>query len=234
MNWKEIKVNKDHTCFELNGINIFNRYFLEVLKFHEPGIAPVKDITGAYHIDIDGKDLYTQRYERTFGFYCNRAAVRNGADCFHIDEKGKRTYKQTFAWVGNYQENICTVRDSQNNYFHIDQFGSRFYSEVYFYCGDFKDGVACVKTRSGNYRHIDSSGNFINNKEFIDLGVFHKSFATAKDEKGWFHIDIAGEALYPQRYFMIEPYYNGFALVEDFQNSKKIIDEQGKVIHPIS
>jgi hypothetical protein len=230
MNWKEIMVNKDHTGFELNGKIFFNRIFIEVLKFHEPGIAPVKDKSGAFHLDADGNDLYTQRYERTFGFYCNRAAVKEGLDWFHINEKGIRTYTQTYAWVGNYQENMCTVRDSQNNYFHIDLQGNRIYSENFRYCGDFKDGIACVKTRNGNFRHIDFSGDYINEKEFIDLGVFHKSYATAKDEMGWFHIDIAGEELYPQRYSMIEPFYNGFALVEDFDCNKLIIDESGNKI----
>lgn len=74
-------------------------------------------------------------------------------------------------------------------------------------------------------------GKDLNEKLFKDLGVFHKNLVTAKDEKGWFHIDKNGNELYSQRYAMIEPFYNKFALVEDFDNKKLIIDETGMKIH---
>ena len=56
------------------------------------------------------------------------------------------------------------------------------------------------------------------------------AFATAKDEKGWFHIDIHGKALYSKRYLIVEPFYNGFALVTDFENNKQIINEKGEIV----
>ena len=80
------------------------------------------------------------------------------------------------------------------------------------------------------FQDIDSKGNFINNKSFYDLGIFHKNFATAKDEKGWFHINKKGEGLYSQRYLIVEPFYNGFALVTTFYNKKEIINEDGETI----
>ncbi len=52
-------------------------------------------------------------------------------------------------------------------------------------------------------------------------------FATAKDENGWFHIDLNGNELYKERYLIVEPFYNGFALVTDFSNNKMIINEKG-------
>ena len=70
----------------------------------------------------------------------------------------------------------------------------------------------------------------MNDKEFLDLGIFHKSFATAKDEYGWFHIDTQGNAVYKERYLIIEPLYNGFALVTNHDNKKLIIDELGDVV----
>ena len=230
MNWQDIEVSSDNTFFHLNGTLLFQTKFDEVLKFHTPGLAPVKDSAGAYHIDVLGKPLYIERYDRTFGFYCNRAAVTKNKLWFHITETGQKAYSEIYSWTGNFQENICTVRDFDNFYFHIDKKGERIYENKYRYCGDFKDGYACVKKENGYYVHIDSKGNPLNNKEFLDLGVFHKNYATARDEKGWFHIDKNGQAIYSERYLIIEPFYNGFALGTDFEFSKMIINEEGEIV----
>jgi len=234
MNWQDIKTSPDNTHFLYESEPLFDKQFIEVLKFHTPGLAPVKDEIGAYHIDSNGKQLYSERFSRTFGFYCNRAAVIQGQHWFHITEKGERAYLQDYAWTGNFQENLCTVRDLSGNYFHIDLYGNRIYSDNYLYAGDFKDTIACVKlTSSGFCKHIDTKGNPINNKEFLDLGVFHKNFATARDKDGWFHIDKNGNEVYAERYSAIEPFYNGFALVTQFDDNKVIINEQGNIVHMI-
>lgn len=230
MNWQDIKVSADNTHFLFNGEPIFGRQFLKVLKFHSPGLAPVQDENGSYHIDSLGKQLYADRFARTFGFYCNRAAVLRADKWFHLTDKGERVYSQTYSWTGNYQENICSVRNTDNKYFHIDLDGNRIYTDSYVYCGDFKDGYACVKTTNGLYQHIDNKGNFLNNKAFLDLGIFHKNFATAKDKDGWYHIDKDGHEIYRHRFLVVEPFYNGFALVTQFDNQKLIIDEQGQKI----
>jgi hypothetical protein len=230
MNWQEIKVSGDNKHFLFDGKPIFGKQFIEVLKFHSPGIAPVRDESGSYHINILGTQLYAERFARTFGFYCNRAAVLQNDHWFHITETGKQAYKDTYEWTGNFQENLCTVRNSNNNYFHIDLDGYRIYKDSFIYCGDFKDGIACVKTSNGFFRHIDTLGKFLNNKEFSDLGIFHKNFATAKDNDGWYHIDKRGSEIYQQRFLAVEPFYNGFALVTQFDNNKIIIDENGNTI----
>jgi len=230
MNWQDINISADNTHFLFDGKPIFEKTFIEVLKFHSPALAPVLDISGAYHIDISGNELYKNRYLRTFGFYCNRASVVENNRWFHINEKGEKVYSASFLWTGNYQENLCTVRNDSNQYFHIDINGNRIYTDNYIYAGDYKDGVACVKSQDGFYRHIDNKGEFINNKSFLDLGIFHKNFATAKDKNGWFHIDRLGNELYYERYLAVEPFYNSFALVTKLENVKLIIDEKGKKV----
>lgn len=230
MNWQNIKVSKDGTYFQYDGKPIFGKQFIEVLKFHKPGFAPVKDESGSFHIDTAGTELYSERYSRTFGFYCNRAAVIDGHNWFHITEKGERAYSQSYNWTGNFQENLCTVRDHLNQYFHIDLNGNRVYDKNYTYCGDFKDGFACVKQLNDLYKHIDSRGTFLNDKEYVDLGIFHKNLATAKDKEGWYHIDKTGSEIYKQRYLAIEPFYNGFALVTRFNGAKTIIAESGEMV----
>lgn len=230
MKYNEIKISDNETYFLYQAKKLFNREFKQVLKFHAEGIAPVCDETGWYHINLKGEAIYKERYDRTFGYYFGKATVIKNNKWFHIDTQGKRIYNNDFAWCGNYQENICTVRDIDNHYFHIDDKGNKIYTEKYKYAGDFKDKNAVVKLKNGFCKHIDKHGNDLNGKLFTDLGVFHKSFATARDEKGWFHIDKKGNELYEERYLSIEAFYNGFALVENFDNKKLIIDETGKLI----
>jgi hypothetical protein len=69
MNWKDIKPSADNSHFLVNGKTIFNKIFIEVLKLHTPSIALVFGKTGAYHNDINGNHLYSERYDRTFGFF---------------------------------------------------------------------------------------------------------------------------------------------------------------------
>ncbi len=227
MDWNEIELSEDGTCFLCEGQVLFGKTFLQALSFHSPGLAPVCDESGWYHITINGEALYQQRYERVFGFYNNRASVILNDLAFHVDVNGDQVYSQRYAWTGNYQEGYCTVRDEAGNYFHIDLNGARIYSENYQYTGDFREGYSCVKSSNG-WMHIDRNGKPLNGKKFNDLGVFHKGIATAKDEIGWFHIDKAGKELYSKRYKMIEPYYNGCALGENYEGQKLIILEFGE------
>lgn len=228
MTYKELILASDNTCFLYQGENIFKRTFQNALKFHIEGLAPVQDERGWLHIDMKGNDLYDNRYDRTFGFYFKRAAVIKEGNWFHIDVNGKRVYQEDYAWCGNYQQNVCTIRNHQNEYFHINAEGKPCYLEKYNYAGDFRDGYAVVRMNNQECKHIDLFGEELNNKRFLDLGVFHKSIATAKDEKGWFHINMEGKELYTKRYKQIEPFYNGFALVETIEGVKQIIDESGR------
>lgn len=230
MNWQDIKVSSDQTHFLLKGKVIFNRKFEKVMKFHAPGLAPVKDKTGSYHIDISGNQLYSERYDQIFGYYCDKAAVMVSDKWFHLTEHGNRVYQDDYAWTGNYQEDLCTVRDFSNHFFHIDKNGKRAYAENYLYSGDYKDGFACVRQSNRLFRHIDINGSFIYHMEFIDLGVFHKGYATARDGNGWYHITKEGKEVYAQRFKTVEPFYNGFSLVTQFDDSKIIIDESGKLV----
>ncbi len=230
MNWQDIEISANNKFFNYKGEKVFGKTFLNVLKFHSPGLAAVQDESGCYHIDNLGNELYKERYDRTFGYYCNRAAVVKGTKCFHLTEEGNKAYSTSFLWTGNYQENLCSVRNIDNKYFHIDLNGVKIYSSAFIYTGDFKDAIACVRTANGFYKHITKDGNFLNEKEFSDLGIFHKNYAIAKDKFGWHHIDKSGKELYSNRYLMIEPFYNGFSVVETFEGKKLIIDEKGNKI----
>ena len=224
MNWKEIELNDAGTAFYYQGAMLFKREFQAALKFHEPGLAPVKDESGWYHINLAGEAVYTERYDRAFGFYFERAAVTKGKDCFHIFVNGRRVYRENYAWVGNYQQKLCVVRNSLNQYFHIDMDGQPVYLERYQYAGDYYENCACVKDGNG-WKHIRLDGSDLNGIYYCDLGIFHKGYATAKDDLGWFHIDRTGKELYNERYLSAEPFYNGVALVKCRDCNWKLIGD---------
>ena len=191
MNWKDIQLNEQTNTFIYQGQQLFqDQIFLDALKFHAPGLAPVKDDTGWFHINVNGLPAYPQRYKRTFGFYNNRAAVITPKGWSHIHPNGALVMDNHYEWCGNFQEGLCTVRNRVGEYFHIDKHGDKAYSETYSYAGDFKYGYACVMNSQQYFTHINCKGDLLHGKWFKDLGVYHKGFATARDEEGWFHIDF--------------------------------------------
>ena len=228
--WRDYRVSDDATHHTVARRPAYPARFTEVLKFHEPGLAPVIDDAGAYHILPDGSPAYPERYTRTFGFYEGRAAAQAHDGWLHILPEGKQLYRNRYLWCGNFQGGRCTVRDDEGRYFHIDQEGMRAYDAMYRYTGDFRDGVAVVQREDGRHTHIDGQGSNVHGKWYIDLDIYHKGFARARDSIGWHHIDLAGDALYPHRFAQAEPFYNGQARVEGFDGSLLVIDESGETV----
>jgi hypothetical protein len=226
MKWEEIELASSRDFFQINGEKVFKQY-LEAQKFHPPGLAPVRDASGWYHINTEGIPVYNERYDCLFGYYFERAVAVLEKNWFHIDPTGSLVYSGTYSWCGNYQESVCSVRQGEK-YFHINLNGQRIYNASYFFAGDYRDGVACVRMANGLFKHIDKSGNAINDRQFRGVGVFHKGIATAQDEFGWFHIDLSGRPLYEERYAYLEPFYNGYALAEDLFGRKGILLEDGQ------
>lgn len=225
--WRKYSVSKNATHHVYQELPAYRQRFDRVQKFHEPGLAPVRDASGAYHISADGRPAYRARYSQTFGFYEHRAAVSLGDDWFHILPEGSPSYSERHAWCGNYQEGRCAVRTHDGVCFHIGIDGDPVYGGRYRYVGDFRDGHAVVQGEDGGHTHIDASGNLLHGRWFEDLDVFHKRHARARDSHGWHHVDMAGEALYRERFRNVEPFYNGQARVEAFDGSLLIVDESG-------
>lgn len=230
VSWQDLQVAPDRTHHLLDGRAAYVARFDEVLKFHAPGLAPVRDASGAYHIDATGRAAYPYRFLRTFGFYSNRAAVQTSDGWLHILPNGAPLYDQRYDWCGNYQEGLCTVRDREGIYYHLTSLGQPAYADHYRYAGDFRDGIAVVQGENGLHTHIDRLGGQVHGRWFVDLDVFHKGFARARDIDGWHHIDLCGVPIYRQRYAAVEPFYNGQARVEDFSGSLLVIDEFDKLI----
>ncbi len=233
INLSDISLSFDETYHVYNGLPLYAKRFKKVMSFHPPGIAAVEDDEGAYHINLSGEPIYSQRYLRTYGFYEGIATVVDNKGYFHIDVNGKSIHNYRFAWAGNFQEGRCVVRNFEGQYFHIRRDGTPAYSETYRYVGDFKYGIAVAYTNEYAI-HIDKNGKKIHNKKFEELGVFHKGFAIAKDENGYFHVDKNGRMLYTERFAWVENFYNDFAFAKTKSGKLVIINTDGAIVHKIS
>ncbi len=232
--WRRAKVAPDGTHHLVDGRPVYDVRFLSVLKFHAPGLAPVRGNDGAWHIDIDGRPAYAPRHLRTFGFYEDRAAVEGASGWFHILPDGSPVYAARYAWCGNFQEQRCVVRDFSGGYFHISRVGAEAYAARHLYAGDFRDGAAVVRRRDdGLCGHIDPSGRDLHTSRFLDLDVYHKGYARARDANGWFHVDRDGRPAYARRFLDVEPFYNGAALAWTNAGACALIDEHGNVCHEV-
>jgi len=224
-----ISLSLDETHHLYNRQPLYDKIFLNVMSFHPPGAAAVKDDNGAYHINLKGEQIYKKKFIKTFGYYSDIAAVEDESGWYHIDLKGNPVYNERYKWVGNFQEERCPVRDINGRYFHIKKDGVIAYNNKYNYVGDYKYGIAVVYNKDGYARHIDMEGNYIYNKLYEELGVFHKGFAIAKDNQGYFHINKLGDPIYLERYKWVEPFYNGYSFASKFTGEKVIIDELGRI-----
>ena len=232
IDWYLTSLASDESHHLLNDQPFYQKRFHKVLKYHAPGIAPVEDESGAYHIDTNGFPLYSERHIKTFGFYENRAAVMDADGWYHINTIGKPAYNSRYTWCGNFQEKACTVKEG-SHYFHIDLNGHRIYPESYCYVGDYREGYAVILDKRGLYTHIDQAGRLLHGKWFLGLNVFHKGLACAKDQEGWFHVDKQGSELYKRRFRSVENFYNTVAYAETHQGQILTINQNGETIAPI-
>ncbi len=182
--WRDYHISADASHHVYHGRPAYDARFLDVLKFHTPGLALVLDSSGAYHIAPDGLPAYELRHIGTFGFYEGRAAVNSTNGWFHILPDGCPLYPERYDWCGNFQEERCAVRLAEGRYFHLTESGARAYSERYRYAGDFKDGFAVVQRGDGRHSHIDPLGTLLHGRWFLDLDVFHKNHARAREDGG--------------------------------------------------
>ncbi|WAS91388.1 WG repeat-containing protein [Nannocystis punicea] len=226
--WVHTRVSDDATHHLLDGRPLYADRFDTVLKFHAPGLAPVRRGHEAWHVDVHGRPAYARRFLATFGFYEGLSAVTGPDGWHHIHPDGRDLAPARHDWCGNFQGTRCTVRGPSGRYHHIDHEGHAAYSARWRYAGDYRDGFAVVQRDDGLSSHIDEHGRPLHDRWLLDLDVFHKGFARARDGRGWMHVDRHGRPIYPRRFAAVEPFYNGQARVECHDGSLEIIDETGR------
>lgn len=230
MSWRQATVSECRTHHRLHGMPLYGERFDEVLKFHEPGLAPVRRGAQAWHIGPDGSEAYARRFLQTFGFYEGAAAVVSPQGWHHIGPSGQDLYDARYGWCGNYQGGRCSVRDVDGSYFHLDERGHPAYAARWCYAGDYRDGIAVVQGADGRSTHVNREGALVHDRWFLDLDVFHKGFARAREPRGWTHVGLDGRPAYARRFAMVEPFYNGQARVETEAGALEVIDPSGATL----
>ncbi len=228
--WKEAIVSADRRYHTVLGKPLYRERFDEVMSFHEPGLAPAKKGSEWYHINQAGKMAYKFLFDRVWGFYYGRAAVNKNGKAFHIIPDGTPAYRKRFSWVGNFQENVCVVRNFQGRYFHVLPDGGRLYKETYRYVGDFKEGYAAVYDDSDRSYHIDMKGVPAYRNRYLEVGQFHKGIAPARDVTGTFHINMSGNRVHSHVFLEVESFYNGRAKVRTRDGKLIAVDEEGNTV----
>ena len=172
--WKESVVSKDRRYHTVIGKPLYKERFDEVMSFHEPGLAPAKKGNQWFHICQDGIRSYRASFDRAWGFYFGLAAVNKDGTFYHITPDGRPMYELKFSWVGNFQENVCAVRDLEGRYFHIKPDGTRLYTKNYRYVGDFKEGFAAVFDKDGHSFHIDREGESARQNQSSQIAILRR------------------------------------------------------------
>lgn len=150
------------------------------MKFHKPGLDPVRISDHAFHIDFQGIPAYSNKFIETFGFYAGFSAVRRKEGWFHITPNGEPLYPNLYEWCGNFQEGFFPVKEKTDLYFHINQEDLIVYQQRYRYVVDFREVSAVVCNELGLHTRIDYYGKFLHGKWFLDLDVFIKALQELK------------------------------------------------------
>ncbi len=185
-----IGIDRHRTAYLESSKNRFGRSFLEVFPFSENKGA-VRDRSGGYYINLDGKPCFKEKYLRAYPFKDGLAAVCDDLGMFHIDSEGKPLYSRRFAWVSEFHEGFCVVRYRNGKWTFIDHNFTPWETD-YRYCTDFSNGYAAVLDDSGFY-HIDSSGTPLYEERYDLCRRFDHGLAPVMKGGHWHLIDRNGK-----------------------------------------
>lgn len=233
--WRRAQVSADGTHHVVNGGPLYGARYALVREYHEPGLAPAHDRSGAFHIDSAGAPVYARRFVEAWGFYDGLAAVQQAErGWLHARIDGTPLYVERYDWCGNFQEERCAVRGVDGLYAHIGTRGQRLSAVGHLYAGDYRERAAVVRyVDDGLCGHVDWEGRPLHARRFMDLDVFHKGYARARDQRGWLHISREGTDAYAARFANVEPFYNGTAFAETLSGDRVLIAQDGNIARVI-
>jgi len=171
---------------------------------------------GATHHELEGKPLYTARYDEVLSFHKpGIAAVRRDDEAWHIDVRGEPTYARRFARTFGYYEGLAAVAGEQAWGF-IDVEGKDIGPHDFAWCGNFQSGRATVRDRTRQYFHVTSDIRPAYTLRWRYAGDFRHGLAVVQGDSGLStHIDHDGALLHGRWFVDLDVFHKGFARARD-------------------
>jgi len=173
-------VELDNKAFFINLHNkkLFDRVFFKAYGFYEQ-LSAVKDIGGWFHIDINGNDIYQERYSWVGNFGEDKCVVKDfNNNYFHIYSNGKKVYTQHYKYTGDFKYGIAVCINKDGKSTHIDNKGNILHGKYFDELNIFHKGYAIAKDSKG-YVHINKKGNELYSKRYKKIEDFYNGYALA-------------------------------------------------------
>lgn len=157
MDYPQPSADKTHHVFDDSPI--YDARFTEVREYRFPGVAAVRDKSGAYHIDFFGHPLYDERYEEVGDFSDSTAWVKDSSGYCYIDENGSRINAETYTYASDFADRTAAVYHAVCGATHITTAGEMLYNDWYYDVCPFTGEEALVRDEEG--WHIINKGGEI-------------------------------------------------------------------------
>ncbi len=188
--------------------------------------------------------IFMQEYptDRWFGFYDGIAIFRKDgklyamyagktvgipADLHSVRVELTSSRDSVTEWIGEPHEGIRTFRSKDGKYGFLTEQGFPLTSERFDYADEMKYSMTVVGLEGKGFTYLTDLGQYPIDKWFVECTPFHKGYATARDERGWYHIDLSGNPIYKERYAYAEPFYNEVALCRDVEGNWYLVRQDG-------
>lgn len=161
MDFDDLIISPDGTHHLYEGTPIYERRFQRVGPFRFPGLAAVRDGSGAYHINFLGEPAYPGRYTWTGNFSEGVAPVRNADGRYRfIDEEGKPIAFETYLYATEFSEGSAVIYHEARGATHITTAGELLYGDWYYDARPFSGGRAQVRDEKG-WLYISPDGSIL-------------------------------------------------------------------------
>ena len=178
--WKDIIVSPCETFHLLNEKPLYSQRYTHVMKFHEPGLAPVKSEVHAFHIDVEGRPAYFNRY-----FQEHNCPVKDKITdlYFHINRDGQKIYQKQYRYVGDFKDGSAVVCNELGLHTHIDPQGNPLHNCWFRDLDVYHKGYARAQDEQGWF-HINKQGIPIYKSRYQQVEPFYNGLARVKTFEG--------------------------------------------------
>lgn len=234
----------------LEGKLIVEPKYVET-KFFTEGLCAVKNEANKWgYIDSTGKEVITYEYEIANNFQEGLACVQKEGKPFqYINKEGKPIIDVKYSYCGNFKEGLAIIREDKSSYNklfgYINKSGEVVIKPQFIEVKDFIDAHAFVKFDFGTTSNkekeypwgvINTKGEVIKKPCFrFEPGKFIDGLAKQcppeKDhERVYGFVNPKGEWIINAKYYNVNDFNNGFAIVEKEKGVYGLINNKGKTI----